>query len=65
MRLFTLTFIKKIVNNKSNRRMTQVRLSKLYDSPSEFSFYYRFDEGENVFLEGCQCIKNNEDDFIN
>jgi hypothetical protein len=45
--------------------MTQVRLSKLYDSPSEFSFYYRFDEGENVFLEGCQCIKNNEDDFIN
>lgn len=50
MRLFTLNFIKKIVNNRSNRRLSQVRLSRLYETPSEFSFYYKFDECENVFL---------------
>lgn len=42
MRLLTLNLIKKMNPSRNTKRMTNLRLSKLYNS-SQFGFYYHED----------------------
>lgn len=41
MRLITVNLIKKVTQTRNQKRISNIRLSKLYASQSKFSFYYK------------------------
>lgn len=65
LRLFSFNLVKKNNSSRSNKRVSQARLSKLYDYPGVFSFFYKFDSDENAVLEGSQFQKSSDDPIIN
>lgn len=51
MKLIGLNLIKKVTETRNNKRTSNARLSRLY-SHGMFNFHYKYDDKENIVLEG-------------